>query len=256
MIRFENVFHHYGSSPILSDLSLHVAPGELAVVMGPNGMGKSTLLALAGGILSPLSGQVVIDGKVRRSTVENEVAIRKMVAYLPADPFLPQKCTGREFLLAVGRIYKISEMRLMEHTDQLLKIFELAKHADQPISSYSTGQQKKIGICSALITEAPVLILDEPFSGGLDSSALYALGKILKNLADRKDVTVLMAVPVPELVEPIAHKIAILSEGTIIEYDSPKALREKAQATGPFHEVLEHYLHPDVLENVDAYLKE
>lgn len=255
MIQVVDVWHHYGVRPVLKDVSLHVECGQLVAVMGPNGMGKSTLLALIGGLLWPLEGFVEIDGKRRRSSVEAEIAIRKKLVYLPDQPFLPPDSTGREFLLAVGRLYEVGERRLMEHADRLLEVFDLARQADSPIRSYSTGQQKKVGICSALITEAPILVLDEPFSGGLDSSALLALGKILKNLADRKDVTVVMAVPVPELVEDLAHKIAIVSEGQILAYDTVEGLRRQTGCTGSLNEVLEALIHPGVFENIDKYLR-
>ena len=220
MIKIVDVWHHYGIRPILQNVSLHVKPGQLVAVMGPNGMGKSTLLALIAGVLCPLKGYVEIAGLKRRSSIENEIEIRKKLVYLPDDPYLPDTSTGREYLLAVGRLYEIEDEHLMGHVDSLLELFDLDKQGNSPIRSYSTGQKKKIGICSALVTGAPIMVLDEPFSGGLDSAALLALSRILKNLADRKDVTVVMAVPVPELVEPIAHKIAIVAEGKILAYDT------------------------------------
>ncbi len=255
MINVVNVWHHYGIKPILKDVSLKVETGELVAVMGPNGMGKSTLLGLMAGVLWPIKGYVEIDGHRRRNSVEEEIEIRKKVVYLPDNPYLPLYSTGREFLLAVGRLYEVEEERLMDHAEQLVKLFDLQENADAPIRSYSTGQKKKIGICSALITEACILILDEPFSGGLDSSALLALSQVLKRLADRKDVTVVMAVPVPELVESLAHKIAIIAHGKILAYDTTEGLRKIASCKGGLPEVLEELIHPDVFENIESYLQ-
>ena len=255
MIKVENVWHHYGIRPILKNVSMHVEEGELVALMGPNGMGKSTLLALIGGLLSPLKGSVEIDGLKRRSSIEAEKEIRKKMVYLPDRPFLPPDVTGREYALAIGRLYDVDEQRLMEQIDKLLEIFDLDKNGDSSISSYSTGQQKKIGICAALATEAPILVLDEPFSGGLDSSALLALSQILKKLAERKDVTVVMAVPVPELVEPLAHKIAVIAEGKILACDSADGLRQQTSCSGNLLEVLETLIHPKSRENINDYLE-
>ena len=255
MIEVVSVWHHYGVRPVLRNVSMRVEPGELVAVMGPNGMGKSTLLGVIGGVLWPIKGHVEIDGHKRRNSIEEEIEIRKKVVYLPDDPFLPLHNTGREYVLAMGRLYEVEEERLMGHVEQLLRLFDLERQGDSPIRSYSAGQRKKIGICSALITEAPIMILDEPFSGGLDSAALLALSRVLKRLADRKDVTVVMAVPVPELVEPLAHKIAIVAEGQILAYDTADGLRKKSGCTGPLTEVLEILIHPKVLENIDSYLE-
>ncbi len=254
MIRVENVWHHYGIRPILKNVSLQVEAGQLVALMGPNGMGKSTLLVLIGGLLSPLKGYVEIDGLKRRSSIEAEKAIRKKMVYLPDQPYLPPDVTGREYVLAIGRLYDVEEQRLMEQTDKLLAVFDLDKNADSAIQSYSTGQQKKIGICAALATEAPILILDEPFSGGLDSSALLALSKILKELAERKDVTVVMAVPVPELVEPLAHKIAVIADGQILACDNADGLRKQTGCKGSLLQVLESLIHPKSQANIDSYL--
>ncbi|MBN1437148.1 MAG: ABC transporter ATP-binding protein [Sedimentisphaerales bacterium] len=255
MINIVNVWHHYGIKPILKNVSLEIVPGELVAIMGPNGMGKSTLLGLMAGVLWPIKGYVEIDGHRRRNSVEEEIAIRKKVLYLPDTPYLPLHNTGREFLLAVGRLYEVEEQRLLDHAEHLLKLFDLQGNADAPIRSYSTGQKKKIGICSALVSAAPILILDEPFSGGLDSSALMALSHVLKRLADRKDVTVVMAVPVPELVESLAHKIAIVVKGEILAYDTADGLRETAGCSGALPNVLEKLIHPDVFENIEDYLQ-
>lgn len=255
MINVVNVWHHYGVRPVLKNISLSIETGQLIAVMGPNGMGKSTLLGVIGGLLSPIKGYVEIDGLKRRNSVEEEIAIRKKTVYLPDTPYLPIFNTGREFVHAVGRLYDVEEERLISHCEQLLKLFDMEQQADSPIRSYSTGQKKKISICSALITESPIMILDEPFSGGLDSSALLALSHVLKRLADRKDITVVMAVPVPELVEPIAHKIAIVAGGEIIAYDTAQGLRQKTGCSGNLSEVLEKLIHPEVFRNIEEYLE-
>ena len=255
MIKITNLWHHYGVRPVLRDVSLHVHAGELIAVMGPNGMGKSTLLGLMAGLLHPIKGHVDIDGRRRRSSIETEIEIRKKVVYLADTPFLPAYTTGREFILALGRLYDIEEQRLLDHADRLLTLFDLTEKGDAPISSYSTGQTKKISICGTLATEAPIMILDEPFSGGLDSSALVALSRVLKQLADRKDVTVVMAVPVPELVETLAHRIAIVADGRIIAFGSADDLRRQADCTGPLSDVLEKLLHPNVANNIESYFQ-
>ncbi|HIJ65233.1 MAG TPA: ABC transporter ATP-binding protein [Candidatus Hydrogenedentes bacterium] len=256
MIKVVDLTQHYGVRPVLRGVNLEVQPGELLGLMGPNGMGKSTLLAAMAGVLSPQKGHVEIDGKQRRSSPENEAAIRKQVLYLPDHPWLPMFRTGREFLLAVGDIYEVDDERLFDHVERLLKLFDLEEKADSPIRSYSSGQQKKIAICAALVTDAPILLLDEPFSGGLDPAAILALKKVLKRLADREDVTVVMATPVPEIVEGLAHRVAILRRGEIAACDPPDGLRKLTNCDGPLEVVLEHLISPQTLDNIENYFAE
>jgi len=255
MINVVDLWHHYGVRPILKGLSMHVSAGELIAVMGPNGMGKTTLMSLIAGVLCPIKGKIEIDGRPRRQSIEEEIEIRKKVIFLPDTPYLPLQNTGREFILAMGLLYQVDSLRLMEHIDRLLPMFDMSEIADSPIKSYSAGQKKKIGLCSALVTEAPIMILDEPFSGGLDSAGLLAMSRVLKNLAERKDITVVMAVPVPELVEPLADKIAIIHQGELLAYDSPDGLRQLTNSEGPLTEVLEKLIHPKTFENIDRYLE-
>ena len=254
MIELINITHHYGIKPTLRNVNLTVNTGELLCVMGPNGMGKSTLLSIAAGLFSPIQGEVKIPGKVRRSTIETEKAIRRKIVYLSDSPWLPPSVTGREYLFAIGRMYRVEEDRLFDHVDKLLDLFDLTDNADSDMSGYSTGQKKKIGICGALVTESPVMILDEPFSGGLDSSALRVLHQFLAKLAQRQDITIMMAVPVPELVEDLAHRIAIIKDGQIAACATAEELKNQTQ-TQTLSDALEQIIHPDGNKHVDDYFE-
>jgi ABC-2 type transport system ATP-binding protein len=256
VISFIGITQHYGVRAILRDIDLRVESGQLVALMGPNGMGKTTLLRVAAGLLNPIDGYVEINGLRRRSCVDNELTIRRQVAYLPDHPWLPMNMTGREFLAGVGRLYQVGVGRLIDHIDRLFTLFDLGDKGDSPIRAYSNGQQKKIAICAALVADASVLLLDEPFTGGLDPSGILALRRVLGALADRGDVTILMATQVPELAEKLAHRVAVLREGELIAYESPGGLREMAKCDGPLGEVLEHLTHPETLSRIETYFAE
>ena len=89
MIQLQQVTQHYGVRPVLRRIDLTIETGELVAVIGPNGMGKSTLLSVMAGVLSPQHGKVLIDGLERKSTVEQELAIRQRTVFLPDRPWLP-----------------------------------------------------------------------------------------------------------------------------------------------------------------------
>jgi ABC-2 type transport system ATP-binding protein len=255
MIRVVDVTHHYGVRPVLRRVSFEVQTGELIAVLGPNGMGKTTLLSCIAGALWPLQGFVEIDGRRRRASVDDELAIRRRMAYLPDHPWLPGLRTGREFLLAVGRLYDIDDGRLMGHVDRLLNVFDLQKEGDWPIQSFSNGQQKKIAICAALVTEAPILILDEPFSGGLDPSGILALKRILQHRSADRRVTVVMSTPVAELVEELAQRILVLRDGQVAAFDTVDGLRRQTGCNGSMAEVLQQLIHPQTADNLRQYFE-
>jgi len=256
MIRVASITQHYGVKPVLREVDLVIEPGELVGILGPNGMGKTTLLCAMAGVLQPQKGFVEIDGLRRRSSIKAEQSIRRQLVFLPDHPWLPRNRTSREFLLSVGRLYKIDEHRLIDHVGRLLRLFELSELADSPIRTYSAGQQKKVAICSALVTEVPILLLDEPFSGGLDPSGIMALKRVLKRLTQDAGGTVVMSTPVPELVEELADRLVVLSEGMVAFDGTLDDLRQQTQTSGSLGDMLEQLVFPQTLENIEQYFEE
>ena len=256
MIRLEHVTQHYGVRPVLKDLDLHVRRGELLALMGPNGTGKSTLLNVMAGVLSPQRGTVTISGLVRRSNVESENAIRRKTVFLPDHPWLPMSRTGREYLLAVGSLYVDDEARVMEHSERLLRLFNLDGQADARIATYSNGQQKKLTITGALVTDAEVLILDEPFTGGLDPAGVAVLKRLLKRLAERTDRTVVMATQISDIARALAHRIALTKDGKIGTIDTPDNIIASQPAAASLEEAIEMHLNPEALAALERYLQE
>jgi ABC-type multidrug transport system ATPase subunit len=255
VIELRQVTQKYGVRPVLRGINLRIERGELVVVVGPNGMGKTSLLAVMAGVLAPMEGEVWIGGWKRRGSVDEELAIRQSTVYLPDQPWLPAQRTGREFLLAVGQLYGVHGDRLFEHVDQLLDLFDLRDQQNSPIRTYSAGQKKKVALCSCLVTEASVLLLDEPFSGGLDPSGLLALKRILQRHAQRKELTIVLTSPVPELVEEIATRIAILHQGQILAFDTLDGLQRLTACRGSLGDVLERLVYPDTKRKLDEYFR-
>jgi ABC-type multidrug transport system ATPase subunit len=144
----------------------------------------------------------------------------------------------------------------MEHSARLLRLFNLEDRADWTIGSYSAGQQKKISLCAALVTEAPYLLLDEPFSGGLDTAGIVALKRVLKRLADSEHRTVVLTTPVPEVIEEIAERVLIIRDGRVAAYDTVEGLKRTAGTGETLETALAQLLSPETAGNLDSYFEE
>src|SRR4051812_42812928 len=255
MINVNNITLHYGIRPVLRDVTLHVRTGELIALMGPNGMGKSTLMGVMAGVLWPVKGSVDVNGKRRRESEAEELAIRREVYYLPAEPFLPAGRSVREWVLAVGRVYGVEDERLMDHLERPLTLFDLGDHAHSRIASCSSGQRKKVALCAALAADSKVMLLDEPFAGGLDPSGILALKRVLRHRVDREGATVVMATPVPELVEELADRVAVIREGRLVACDTVEGLRALAGGAGTLDDIYERLVNPQALTNLRQYFE-
>ena len=252
MISVEHVSFSYDVKPVLTDVCLNVAAGSVLAVMGPNGMGKSTLLGLIGGVLPIQRGVVRIDDNLRRSSVEAEKKIRQHLYYLPYDAWLPTDVSCENILFKVGQLYGHEKNRIAAHIDLLLNIFHLNEKRGALVGSLSTGQYKKMLLCTAFVSEAPYLILDEPFSGGLDPAAILALQEMFRHIAQDKQRIVVIASPVPELHAELADRVALIDHGRLSFFGSPQELMEKTtQKT--FEEAVRHMSAPEQGTLLDQY---
>ena len=124
------------------------------------------------------------------------------------------------------------------------------------IRTYSAGQQKKISLCSALITECPILLLDEPFSGGLDPAGIMALKQLLQSLTRDQQRTVVLTTPVPELVAEVADRLVVINQGEVL---AEGAIAEFVQQAGPgatLADALQTLIFPETTDHLAAYLSE
>lgn len=256
MIKLTQITQHYGVRPVLRKMDLEIDGPAVTAVVGPNGMGKTTLLSVIAGVLSPQSGTVAINGLARRSSQTAELEIRRQAVFLPDRPWLPKHRTGREFLLSVGAIYDIEAERLFNHADRLFRLFNLVRESDWPIRSYSNGQQKKLALASALITEARILILDEPFGGGLDPAGIIALKQVLRRLVREHGYLIVISAPAPEIIEDLADNFVVLRNGEVVAQESLDGLRRLTGLGGRLADILATLTSPETLANVESYFSE
>src|SRR5438093_5621941 len=162
MIRCVALRKVYGPVVAVDDLDLEITPGEVFGFLGPNGAGKTTTIRMMVGLLVPTSGTVTLDGHDIQSAPE---AAKAVTGYVPDQPSLYDKLTGREFLRFMGGLYAVEESELEGRGADLLEEFGLLDRADELIETYSHGMKQRLILAAALVHRPKILVLDEPMVG-------------------------------------------------------------------------------------------
>lgn len=226
MIQTHALTHHYGTLVAVQDLDLAVKPGELFGFLGPNGAGKTTTIRMLVGLLRPTSGTATIAGY---DIQHDRTQVKKSIGYLPEEPYLYEKLTGREYLRFIGGLYGLTDGESNKRAVRLLALFDLQDKEDALIQSYSHGMRKRVALCGALLHEPSVLLLDEPLNG-LDPRSALRVKEILRELC-RRGVTVLLSTHTLEIAERMCDRVGILDHGRLIAVGTMDELRAQAHAT-------------------------
>ncbi|RMH39817.1 MAG: ABC transporter ATP-binding protein [Gammaproteobacteria bacterium] len=204
----------------LSDLTLHVAPGEVLGFLGPNGAGKSTTIKILTGQICPDSGVAKIFGV---DSLSDKARLR--IGYLPENPSFFHFMTGTEYLNLVGRLYNMSHQAILQESERVLSLLELEKAAKRPIRGYSKGMVQRLGLAQALLHDPDLYILDEPMSG-LDPIGRALVKKIIRHLKERKK-TVFFSTHITADVEEICDRVAVMVDGRLQVLESVHDLLKK-----------------------------
>lgn len=208
MIRAAGLCKRYGSQDALRSLDLHVPAGELFVLLGSNGAGKTTAMNLFATLLRPTAGEAFIGG---HDVVAEPMAAKAELGYLPDAPALYERLTGSEFLEFVSDLRGIRDRG---RVGELLDVFDLQDAARKLIGDYSLGMRKRVALAAAILHRPRALLLDEP-TGGLDPRSARVVKDLIPALCS-EGVAVLMATHVLEVAEPLADRVGILHEGSLV----------------------------------------
>ncbi len=232
MIELEHVTKHYGHKVAVSDLNLRIEPGEVFAFLGPNGAGKTTTIKLMCGLLFPTKGTVRIGGFDLR---EQGTQARQGISYVPDQPFLYEKLTGREVLQFVADMYGMGKNTAKARMDRMIELFDLGSFVDDLTERYSHGMRQRTVFAAALLHEPRVLIVDEP-TVGLDPQNIRMLKDLLREEA-RNGVTVFLSTHSLDIAEELADRIGVVAFGRLISCGTLEHLRAQAEHGGSLEEV-------------------
>lgn len=209
----------FGDLTAVDDISLTVRRGEVFGLLGPNGAGKTTTVKMCTGLLRPTSGTVAIDS----IDLHQDPRLAKAhLGYVPDEPYLYDKLTGREFVTFMGKLYGV-RANLSDRVEELLQYFDLEDSADDLIGGYSHGMRQKAALCGMLVHEPTLLFLDEP-TVGLDPKSARLLKDTLQSLA-AAGRGVVLCTHILEIAQAICTRVAILDNGRIVAEGTVAELR-------------------------------
>lgn len=221
MITLANITKRFGNFTAVNSISLQVKPGEFYGFLGPNGAGKTTTIKMMTGLYAPSAGQITINGfDITVRPKEAKLAI----GYIPDQPYLYDKLTGREYLYFSGGLYRIQKAHLRIVIDQLVERLELGEWIDRRCEEYSQGMRQRVVIAAALLHDPPVIIIDEPMVG-LDPRSARIVKQTLLEKA-RAGSAVFMSTHSLPVIEELCDRVGIINDGKLIYENTMSGLQQ------------------------------
>jgi len=220
-VEVRDLIKNYGSFKAVKGISFDVNEGEIFGLIGPNGAGKTTTLRVLSTLIQLTGGSVKIFGI---DLVKDSQKIREIISYLPEDAGAYKQMTGKEYLKFIAQFFKRGDGQDAT-ISRGIKIANLKDRIDDKVDTYSKGMARKLLVSRALMIDPKLAILDEP-TAGLDVLNSQEIRKIIKETA-RKGTSVLLSSHNMLEVELMCDRIALISDGKILETGSPSELKTK-----------------------------
>ena len=200
----------------VDDISFSVNKGEIMGLLGPNGAGKTTTIKMICSLILPDSGQIIVDGF--DNFQERGKALSKISAVLEGNRNIYWRLTVRENLEFFAALKGYDPAKLQDKIDYYIKFFNMGEKENTSARHLSRGMQQKLAIAVALITQSKVVLLDEP-TLGLDVQASYDLRNLLKEIAEKEKITIIITTHDTNVVQDICERVIIIENGKIIADD-------------------------------------
>lgn len=227
MIRLEKLTKIFktpnGNVTAADNIDMHVKAGEICVLLGASGCGKTTTLKMVNRLVTPSSGKIYIDGK--DVTQMDVVALRRNIGYVIQQIGLFPNMTVEENITLVPRLLKWDKAKCRKRANELLELVALdpAVFLKRYPKELSGGQQQRVGVARALAADPPVMLMDEPF-GAIDPINRKSIQDEFLQLQEKIKKTILLVSHDIDEALRMADKIAIFDHGKLVQFDTPEAL--------------------------------
>jgi len=221
MLNLTNLTKKFGNFTAVNNINLEINAGDFFGFLGQNGAGKTTTIKMITGLYAPTNGTVHIGGF---EIQKNHIEAKKLIGYIPDQPFLYEKLTGKEFLYFCGGLYKIEKRKLKNKIDETIDQLKIDQWVDKRTEEYSLGMKQRIAIASALLHDPKLLVVDEPMVG-LDPQSAFIVKNILKRKAS-EGVAIFMSTHSLNVAEEVCSRIGIIKDGRMIFEDNKEAVEQ------------------------------
>ncbi len=225
VIEAKNLKKSYGKTEVLKGIDLQVERGTMLALLGPNGAGKTTTVRILSTLLHFDGGTATIEG---HDVIKEADDVRAVIGLTGQSAAVDELLTGRENLVMMGRLYRLTKKSAKARAEELLKDFDLVDAADRPAKTYSGGMRRRLDLAVSLIATPPVIFLDEPTTG-LDPRSRQAMWDIIKDLL-AKGTTILLTTQYLEEADQLADQIIVIDDGKVIAEGTAKQLKSKLGA--------------------------
>ena len=225
MIELRDLHKDFGAVRAVDGVSFRARDGEITGLLGPNGAGKTTTLRMLYTLMTPDSGQVLVDGI---DAATDPLGVRRQLGVLPDARGLYKRLTARENIDYFARLQGLPEDELRTRREALIAALDMDEIADRRTEGFSQGQRVKTAIARALVHDPRNVILDEP-TNGLDVMATRALRQFMLGLK-AEGRCVLFSSHIMQEVAALCDRIVVIARGRVVADESPAALRAQTGA--------------------------
>ena len=221
-ITVKNLKKSYGKTEVLKGVNLNVERGTMLALLGPNGAGKTTTVRIMSTLLKFNGGSVMIES---HDVAKEPDAVRNVIGLTGQSAAVDEMLTGRENLIMMGELYRLTKKSAIARAEELLERFDLVAAANRPLKTYSGGMRRRLDLAVSLIATPPIIFLDEPTTG-LDPRSRLAMWEIINELK-KEGTTILLTTQYLEEADQLADRIVVIDGGKVIAEGTAKELKSK-----------------------------